>query len=473
MEYISYNGVAAGITNQKLALIGLAHKALREKKGIKLPPLVMFDPQSREPRPRVDFASVFDVRYICYVLNAFSIPVKYGPDDDYQEVDSSACFWEGAERFGETKILGDMALYGLTCQLTRAFILNDTIEEIATIIGDGIFQDRDIKHVIQMRVEKDWEDYSHSVLSPVKYEDNLLAPSAILAKAKNKFGYLLSSALILCDEDNMPYSKEEIRIIAKKDFNIYLYWKSDFINIREYDTLTLSLIDFSLSLKAPFFVGTCKSTFSCFSAFEKYCKERHDTLNHFIYNGQAPELEERFDNGTSTDSRIATKNFFGRKCLMPRHEKEIALPVRLSAHISNIGDFHTQSSVASFPEGIPVVVGYFENTARFRIEGFELHINPENLRIRYKAVLLNGRTSDWVANGVYCGTRGEGMPLVGFAIEIVGPESLELDCVYAAQFSSGEIITEVKNGEMCRSTSGIEKLISMQVSFRKKKFKNS
>lgn len=40
---IGYNGVDLGITNQKIAFIGLVHKAFREKRPLYCPPLVVYD----------------------------------------------------------------------------------------------------------------------------------------------------------------------------------------------------------------------------------------------------------------------------------------------------------------------------------------------------------------------------------------------------------------------------------------------
>ncbi|MBB2161279.1 hypothetical protein [Gluconacetobacter sacchari] len=468
MDYITYNGTDAGLTNQKIAIIGLSHRAMREKKGIKLPPMVVFDPLQAEKGRRVPFSVLYNIENIVRVLESFSIPVKEFASGDDHDVDASECFWEGAERFGEIRTQGDAALYDLTCQISRSFNLNNNILNLARPISECIFGEKKIDYCIQMRIEKDWESYSYSVLHRHSSEDNFPTPLRILSKAKRKFGESLSSAFVMSDEKNMTIPKEDINKIAQNEVGVSLFWKSDFIDVSQYDSLTLSMIDFFLASGARNFIGTSQSTFSCFAAFEKYCKTRQSVRGHYIYNGESGGIDERFDNGICTNSSLAIDRTFLREPFFDRTPHDVAFPMEISAHVSNFGEYITKNSVCSFPLGLDIVVGSRYNPDMYRIEGFFISLDGASLRLRYKALLGNGVETEWVSNGEYCGTRGKHLSLSGFAVEIVGPSRLELECVYAAVFSEDQDIVTAKDGELCKTPSGNGKLLSFQLSFRKR-----
>lgn len=468
MIYISFNGSDAGLTNQKLTLIGLAHRALREGKGIKLPPMVIFDPTQAMNGKRVPFSYAFNTQRLKAILEAFGIPVADDHVDFYEEVSESDCFWEGANHFGKVRIEGDAALYGLTCQIVKSFDLSDNISNILSPLSHHIFNEMGIEHVIQMRIENDWQAYSWGVLNSFSEEDNFPTPLKIISKTKECFKESFSSALILCDESNMSISKEEIKKIVMNTLGVNVIWKSDFIDIKNLDKLSLSLIDFSLASEAKYFIGTSQSTFSCFVTFEKYCKNRSTIHDHYIYNGKSGGIDERFDNGTCTSSDLAVDKTYLRTPLLCRTQNDIILPFTIEAHISNIGEYKTKNLLQSFPQGLDVVVGTSFKKNYHQIEGFSIHIDDNELKIRYKAFLGSGIETDWVGNGKYCGTRGKSNPILYFSIEILGPEKIDIDCIYAAVFSDSLDTIIAKNGEVCKSQSGNGTLLSLQLTFRKK-----
>lgn len=466
--YISTNGSDAGLTNQKLALIGLAHRALREGKGLKLPPMVIFDPSQSMEKKRVPISYAFNIQRLKTVLEAFGIPVANDHVDCYEEVSESECFCEGARHFGKVRAEGNYALYSLTCQIVKSFDTKDEISDILKSLSHHIFNEMGIKHVIQMRIENDWQAYSSSVLKSFSEEDNLPTPLKIISKVKEKFKKSFSSALILCDESNMSIKKEEIKKIVMNEFGVNVVWKSDFIDIKNMDKLTLSLIDFCLASEGEYFVGTSQSTFSCFVTFEKYCKTRSNVCNHYIYNGKSGGIDERFDNGTCTSSDLAIDKTYLRTPLLCKTQQDIVLPLTIEAHVSNLGDYETKNSLQSFPEGLDMVVGTTYKKEYHRIEGFSIDTKGSQLKIRYKAFLESGIETEWIENGNYCGTRGQSNPILFFSIEILGPEKIDIDCIYAAVFSDSLDIITAKNGEICKSKTGNGNLLSLHVSFRKK-----
>lgn len=120
-------------------------------------------------------------------------------------------------------------------------------------------------------------------------------------------------------------------------------------------------------------------------------------------------------------------------------------PVRLQilAHISNRGDvvFIDTDWVGRLGHGMS-------------IEGFSVtpldQVTPDD--VEYKGLTGAGFESPWISNGEACGTRGMGIPLVGFAIRLKGEATaVGYSCVYRGYFRSGMISEPATNGELCRS----------------------
>jgi hypothetical protein len=120
-------------------------------------------------------------------------------------------------------------------------------------------------------------------------------------------------------------------------------------------------------------------------------------------------------------------------------------PVRLqiSAHISNRGDvvFIDTDWVGRLGRGMS-------------IEAFSV-LPLDQLAaadIEYKGLTGAGFESPWLSNGEPCGTRGMGIPLVGFAVRLKPDAAASgYDCLYRGYFRSGAISEPAKNGELCRS----------------------
>jgi GT2 family glycosyltransferase/glycosyltransferase involved in cell wall biosynthesis len=131
-----------------------------------------------------------------------------------------------------------------------------------------------------------------------------------------------------------------------------------------------------------------------------------------------------------------------------------ALPIEVMAHISNRGDvaFADGYWAGAPAEGLPIEA--FQIRAR---EG----IAPKDLE--YKALTASGVETPWVSSGEFCGTRGAGLPLVGFAVRTKGDGGEEFDCEYRGAFRSGKIVGPVTNGAPCRSTEREDPLVAVQL----------
>lgn len=117
--------------------------------------------------------------------------------------------------------------------------------------------------------------------------------------------------------------------------------------------------------------------------------------------------------------------------------------LQISAHISNRGDvvFIETDWVGRLGHGMS-------------IEAFSVmpldHLAATDLE--YKGLTGAGFETPWISNGEPCGTRGMGIPLVGFAVRLK-PEAAALGygCIYRGYFRSGMISEPVRDGELCRS----------------------
>ena len=91
---------------------------------------------------------------------------------------------------------------------------------------------------------------------------------------------------------------------------------------------------------------------------------------------------------------------------------------------------------------------------RRRIEAFGIRpLETLSLQdIEYKAFGPKGRETPWVTDAKLCGTRGQGMPLTGFAIRLASCQRDRYDIFYEGAFFDGGISGPRSNGEPCIST---------------------
>jgi hypothetical protein len=118
------------------------------------------------------------------------------------------------------------------------------------------------------------------------------------------------------------------------------------------------------------------------------------------------------------------------------------LPTEILLHIERAGD-------RVFPgRGWVGALG-----RRMRIEGFSIRplerLAPSDIEM--KGFLPSGGETPWVQGGALCGTRGRGLPLVGFALRIVPQWAERFDVFYQGSFFSGGISEQHSGGSPCRA----------------------
>jgi hypothetical protein len=116
------------------------------------------------------------------------------------------------------------------------------------------------------------------------------------------------------------------------------------------------------------------------------------------------------------------------------------IPTEIVLHVERLGD-------QNFPGR-----GWAGNRGRkLRVEAFSIR-PTETLAARdieFKALGPNGRQTPWVTDAKLCGTRGQGLPLTGFAIRLAPQIAGQFDVVYYGAFFDSGIAGPHRNGELC------------------------
>jgi hypothetical protein len=173
------------------------------------------------------------------------------------------------------------------------------------LLKNFVFASLGVQTTLQLRIERDWRHHAQGLLPKVEGKDDIaIGFDEILRRTANTFPDL-RLAYVTSDELSMPASKEEIRAYALDRFGIRLIWKSDLINLAEFNPLDLSLIDFEIARYSSRFIGLSFSTFSNLLCLEKFAAQRSTVTGHFIYNHPGEVLRERLDNGFALGSADA------------------------------------------------------------------------------------------------------------------------------------------------------------------------
>jgi hypothetical protein len=112
-----------------------------------------------------------------------------------------------------------------------------------------------------------------------------------------------------------------------------------------------------------------------------------------------------------------------------------------TAHVSNHGDITADASA-----GVGV--------AGQRIEGFSLtpYGSSTTLPVEYRSVVPGRDDPHWSTAGSFVGTRGQSLPLFGFAVRLPEDAARDFTCLYEGDFGGGESVGPVCDGAACRST---------------------
>jgi hypothetical protein len=102
---------------------------------------------------------------------------------------------------------------------------------------------------------------------------------------------------------------------------------------------------------------------------------------------------------------------------------------------------------------------------KMRIEAFSIrpleHLAPTDIEM--KGFLPDGGETPWVPGGALCGTRGRGLPLIGFAVRVAPQRADRFDVQYQGSFFVGGISETRRNGDPCRTTTANDALEAINV----------
>jgi hypothetical protein len=471
LEPIGYPELNLGLNNQKFALFGIFIKAHALKRPLVLPSFCNFD-AAEGNHQIVPLDKVYSLPSLMRFADAFGLEILDQPP--VQSENGWNCFIAGTDRLGREAIKGEGALDEFTCQFFRNLVPVITSTAIFRKLFDTVFVEYGVTLVVQLRIENDWAEQAERIKSkPADFQDDF-APTfqEIISKVKNsvRADNLTKAVYVVCDEDNLPVSKEEIKAEILKSYGISLVWKSDILGDDEISSLSIldrSIIDFEMSVHAPVFVGFSRSTFSNLVNFEAFCRRGKLPPHHYIYNLPGRLLGRRCDYGTKIDPAEVTNNLYSRTALIPDAVEDCLWPASITAHISRFGDFTSFTSTIYGTRRGALVVGERFNPHRL-IEGFSIEFTAELPgSLEYRAKLEDGTWTQWVPAGSFAGSRGQGKSLRGFAVRLTGRLALGYECVCVGSFEGSFEVLETYGSQDC-CPADASRLEAMQIVFRPK-----
>jgi GT2 family glycosyltransferase len=139
----------------------------------------------------------------------------------------------------------------------------------------------------------------------------------------------------------------------------------------------------------------------------------------------------------------------------PARDSNAPLPVQMVTHVRTRGDMQFVDAPWAGRVGPGL---WIESFAVLPLEHLGAH------DIEYKGLTGSGFETPWLSDNAACGTKGLGIPLVGFAMRLrPTPAAAGYDCEYSGYFQSGLTVGPLRNGAPCRSSVANDPLEGIQV----------
>ncbi len=465
---LGYTQFEVGLNNQKLALFGLFWRAREARRPLVLPAFCVFNP-ARGVHGLTTLDRVYPIEGAYRFARAFGIPIAdTAPVETIRAWD---CFLQGSSRMSIDGARGMAALDDMAAQFFRALVPRLAGSDLLRKLEAAVFRDKAIRFVVQLRIEKDWARYSSATLADIVDPSEDYNPSflQIFQKIRHQWGDGCDAVYVVCDEADLPASKDEIRATVMAHHGIRLVWKSDVLSPQELDALSSldrSILDFEMAVQAPIFVGISRSTFSNMVGFEAFCRTRRLVSHHFIYNVPGQHLGKRCDNGARLVPQDVTNTLYLREPLALPSGEDIHWRASLVAHVSSFGDLWSEAGFVIGVYGGALVCGTRGGGPAKLIEGFGIVAGMSSLSLEYRARLDNGNWTAWVPTGTFVGTRSQGRPLLGFAVRLVGPLALGFQSICIGSFAAKPDLVYAGAGQDCVTDAPL-KLEAMQIVFRR------
>jgi hypothetical protein len=285
---------AAGLTNQKLALVGLAIRAREEKRPVLLGDLVDYE-LTATTQAVVPFGSVLDHDGVVSAFQTFGVAVAAGSTEMR---DGPSLLGVGGEALADSRRAGDMALFDHLCRLLGAMRPAPPIAAAAVGIGAWLAA-RGVRWGCQFRIERDWLHWTalHRADARVDPAEALYVDyPTILAKLTDRIGADAGPVYVTCNEADLPVERTTIIRHAREVHGIDLLFRSalpnDFVPA---GPLAGAALDFAIASTLPHFAGHTRSTFFGALALAAHGEER--AADFWLYNNRGPMLKRRIDHG--------------------------------------------------------------------------------------------------------------------------------------------------------------------------------
>lgn len=139
--------------------------------------------------------------------------------------------------------------------------------------------------------------------------------------------------------------------------------------------------------------------------------------------------------------------------------------ILLQTHIRNVGDLEFEDCWAGWPGQQLWIEGFSVSVAETEALGEEF----SNSEIEYCAVTAEGFETPWLSNQELCGSRGAGMPILGFGVRLKAQAAEKYDCAYRGRFFSGATVGPLTGGALCCSEIPGDPLEGLEVQLTKRR----
>lgn len=301
---LGYDWNDGGINNQKLALLGLFIEGWKHKTPIYLPKIHSKDQHDKRSE-EFPLGDIFWLGPIVDFADRWGIVIADTPKETKYVDRIDRCGWNffgaGTGHLASVHHKGNLAL-DISADFFRALRPKVTSTQLFSSLCHQVFSAKDIKTVVQLRIEEDWFNYCECTLKPTVKgaEDYYLAAEKIIMKVKNTIPVDSGALFVSCDEAYIFAPKWEISDTVRRETGIDIVWKSDLLPLDDFSKMPpihASLMDFEIAKLAETFVGLTRSTFANLACFERYANAYRDRRADYVYNLPGPMLGRRVDFG--------------------------------------------------------------------------------------------------------------------------------------------------------------------------------
>ena len=289
---LGIHGLTGGLSNQRLAMLGLLSIARDEGAWARFPSqMVDFVPRLGSVEPeRFLFPALFDLKWFRSALENEKVsgnpPTRVVPFSDAFIRGTAECFCEAPKPFVSRFMTGLRAA--------------EPLRQIAKQIMGWLPMSRTV--ALQLRIERDWQEY----LKRLSAEGRDNGSKECITDVDEIFRRIRGSQILedydtiwaCCDESDLIITKKAIQeSAARHGFSIFLHSDLPQGILMPRALLMQSMIDYTICSECSVYVGLERSTFS--KTLGKTVGWLHQPARHFDYTLKSGKLGTIYD-GTST-----------------------------------------------------------------------------------------------------------------------------------------------------------------------------